>query len=660
MQKSVLTTFIRQDLANKSLFIGALSQIVVKILYIKNSKKEDIKKNVDNLVSYHVEETKIDIVLDELIKKKFIKNTNGLYSLNQKYRAQIKESDVKKTSRFNQAIEEYFKNARIEQKTLYDWFDDMNIAFFNEYNNEWLEDFVGRSQTQRKYIENFKASLSISLFDKYKIKKDERDWFFSQYISFLRSNNSENGLLMLDYANSLFASKLVSANIFADKSIKDLLQNATVVLDTNVLLYLNLEKDIYSKSYKSLEEVFILLNIMPVYLHITKEEYSRVIEYKINLLEKVCTDFNTNILKDSDDAFLQTMLYRECSEADDYANYFTSLRQLPDVIYKELKITEYDNTEVIKFIETEVQKNTLQPEINALFMRYRTHSKRENSLNHDAGLISGLKFILKNNNAWILTRDGSVHEYSVEHTRVGESPLALKLSTVINLLCINEGGIDLDPSNFGPLFSQFVKNNIISLSNTFQLEDLTRMSEIESTVSQLPDDNIVQLAKEINRDRIKGENDHDIAVKIQRCIQSYKIDIKDELVSTKTDLANTKQREQKLINKNENIERNFRENRTKELMKQHFPRLRCKFLRRFFIQVLILLVGFILLLHLVILNNQSLLISIIASITVNGLTSILTGKYLWITNYHKQKIKKQEEIEALIEQEWCKLHEGKD
>ena len=414
----------------------------------------------------------------------------------------------------------------------------------------------------------------------------------------------------------------------------------------------------YSSSYKSLEEIFILLNIEPYYLHITKEEYARVIEFKINQMENVKENYDDKVISESSDAFLQTMLFRHCHEQEDYENFFNSLKEIPSHIYQELRIKEYDNREISEYISKKCQENKLQTKMNEIYMRFRNHSKKENSLNHDAGLITGIEYLRQERDAWILTRDGTVHTYSVENTKMGDIPFAISLRALINLLCVNEGGIDIDSSNFRPLFSNFIKNDLMPFSDVFGIEDLTRMSEIETQVLQLPEEKIIELAKEINHQRFSEESDSKIAVTIQRKIQSYKIDVKDRLDLVETELVLARKEKGKAHVQQKLVEQNFKREKTKELKKLRLPKIKMKFIFRFIFQFFILIVSFLIIRFVIWNDYQNNLISVLIGIGVNIITGVIEKKYLWIPNYFKLIKKEESKIIKIVDSDWIKLNDG--
>ena len=199
MQNSIITTFIKQDLADKSLFSNALSQIVVKCIYEFNGIENDnIYKKINDIIGYTLEENKINDSLDELIKKRRVQINNGRYSIVNEYKSTIDSYMHVRNFRFDKAIGTYFNQTDLNIKDVKDVFHDMNIEFFIEYNNNWLEDFIGRSGQKKSYLSEFNILKLRHIFKKYKISETHSKWLFDQFMSYLRTNDPEIELLMLD------------------------------------------------------------------------------------------------------------------------------------------------------------------------------------------------------------------------------------------------------------------------------------------------------------------------------------------------------------------------------------------------------------------------------------------------------------------------------
>jgi len=483
-----------------------------------------IKANLRKLVGSQIDDTRIDESLNELVKNSYVKKSKGNYKIRDFYRRKLKSLYDQRSQRLNSVLEEYFSDSDLDKGTLQSWFEDMNTKFFSEYSMNWIEDVIGRSDKNRKYINTLKILDDNAIHKKHKIDKKLCTWLNDQYIQFLRSNNPEDQLLMWDYANTMFSCQLIAANIYADDSILDIFENATMVLDTNILMCLDLEKDNYSDAYESLESIFEKLKITPVYFHITKEEYSKAIRNKIDEITRILRKYSIEVLVESDDTFIKTALGRKCTKEEDFITFFEQIKNIPDKFNNSLEIEELDYRELSVAIENGQKDTKLKEALNEIFKRLHNHEKTHSILGHDAGLIAGTQFLRSDGgNVWILTRDGSIHTYSTENAKANKYPLAVSLKTLINLFSVSDGGIDLKPTDFLPLFSNFIRNDVIPEKNTFQIEDLTRMYEIQDQITQMPKEDIVKLAKEVNRDRISGVTDSKIALKVQRRIQSYKI-----------------------------------------------------------------------------------------------------------------------------------------
>ena len=655
MRKSISTTYIRQNLANKPLMNNAIAQFVVKVLFSSDDlDRETIYNKTKELISHSFSISKLDEVLIDLEGESKVKKANNKFSLRKTYRDEIIRMSDERTSLFEYALKTYFKNYSYPNETMKNWFDEMNIAFFTEYSSEWIEDLIGRSEKKKTYVSHFKTLHDKNIFKKNGIEYKDRDSLLENFISYLRSNDPHIGILMMNYANSLFAAKLIAANIFADKSIVDLFSNSKVILDTNVLLYLDLEKDKYSESYEVLERIFIKLNIKPVYLHITKEEYKRVIDFKIELMQSLITHYEKDVLCESSDTFIQTMLFRNCCEEEHFENYFGTLRELPVVFSKELEITEEDYMEIHEYTEGNKELKLVKQKMNEIYLRNHDHDKKDKSLQHDSELIIGTKYLQQREKAWILTRDGTVHTYSIENTIPGNLPIALNIDTIISLLSVNDGGVDLESSEFASIFAQFVMNNVEIARDAFKIEDLTKMTEIEAEISRLPSEQVIEIAREINHDRFIGIKESKIALKIQRKLQAYKIEIKDELSAAQIDLTNTRKENDTLIGKQEKTKNRFIETRTIKLEKQKLPELKREFIIKAMGQVLLILLVTALVIYVLKYSNESqnLIISSIIGAIINIITGYFSISKLWIPAYFKRKKLLIETIEKDVYKEW--------
>lgn len=660
MDKLISTIYIKQDIAHQSLLVNAISQAIVKILYAANESSDfrDIKADLQKIVGSQIEDRRIDEALNELVKNSYVKKSGEKYKIRDSYRDRLKSLYDQRRQRLNSVLEEYFSESDLDKRTLQSWFEDMNTKFFSEYSRNWVEDIIGRSDKNRKYVTTFKTLNDNSINKKYKIKKDLHTWLNTQYLKLLRSNDQENQLLMWDYANTMFSCQLIAANIYADQSLLDIFENSTMVLDTNVLMCLDLEKDVYSDAYESLESIFEKLKINPVYFHITKEEYCKAIRNKVDEITRILKKYDIEVLLESTDTFLQTAIGRKCTKEEHFDTFFEEIRKVPDRFNNSLEIKELDYRELSDAIENGQQNTRLKDSLNEIYKRHHNYEKSKQILKHDAGLIAGAKFLrATGNNTWVLTRDGSIHTYSVESVKATNRPIALNLKTLINLFSVSDGGIDLKPTDFLPLFSNFIKNDVIPEKNTFQIEDLTRMYEIQDQITQLPKDDIVELANEISRDRMFGIADSRIALKVQRRIQTYKIEVKDELSATQRSYSSAKDEIEKLTNEMQKRKENFMKRRKHELLSDFCKKSRNTRIIAFLIQIFILMLisaGLLFLYGKNMEDANTLLASIVALI-INVLANAISIKTIYESLFNNKEKRFKLQIDNIIDKEWSNI-----
>jgi hypothetical protein len=72
----------------------------------------------------------------------------------------------------------------------------------------------------------------------------------------LQSNDNDVTAILWDYGTSRFSSSLIVANTSADPITIDEFSNSKCILDTNILMYLDLEKSKFKESFKSMETIF--------------------------------------------------------------------------------------------------------------------------------------------------------------------------------------------------------------------------------------------------------------------------------------------------------------------------------------------------------------------------------------------------------------------
>ena len=318
---------------------------------------------------------------------------------------------------------------------------------------------------------------------------------------------------------SMFSSRLITARNYADGITIEMFKDSKFILDTNILMILDLEEHDLCESLESLESIFEQLNISPVYLNTTREEYLRAMDWRRTETVDVFENFKISILKSSDCPFIQTALRRGCKNGEDVKRMFESLMDMPRVFNDSLSIICYDYTELSNAVEVGEQNVELKSQINEIYKKRTKQDKRERPLSHDAGLISGAQFIRKEEKCWIVTSDSIMKRYAIENCIRDENELAIGLDVIIGLMAVNSGGTSMDASNFAPLFKNLIKYSLVPESDAFEIKDLTFILRTNIKINLLPNDKVLEVAKEVKKLRISGEDEENVALYLRRFIE---------------------------------------------------------------------------------------------------------------------------------------------
>lgn len=533
MKKIVHSLYLKYDQASGSLAQAAISQLVQKTMFSDNQglSSDEIKRNVDRAISSSVSQDRIDATLHELEQGGVVNKKGELYSLRQKRIDEITAAISERNRRVDGIYQKYFLSADYEKDKVITWFDDMCTEFFGAYCDAWLQDISGHGTKQRgDYLSDTTLLRNPKLFRKYEIRYEHIEHFVDSFVRFIKSYDLDDNAVMWDYANSLFASRVLSANIFADRNITDILGESIVLLDTNVLMGLDLEKDAFSAAYLGLAEAFRLLSIRPAIFGITKDEYKNAISHKIDLMKSMIRAYGFELAGQIDDVFMRTAVHRCCADEESFDQFFKSISELPEHFGDRLEIETIEHQDIIDAISKGQKDKKIIEQMNAIYKeRHKQRDKHTNSLEHDAGMIAGARYLRATEKAWILTRDGTLNTYARLFPEMDSKPLSISLETLVNLLAISDGGVSSDSTNYSAIFANIIRNKVFPTNGVFQIEDLNRMYEVESQISEMPDSEIRSLAHEVNKMRMQGEKEGKIALAIQRGIQRYRLGLHDEV-----------------------------------------------------------------------------------------------------------------------------------
>jgi len=654
MKKVLYAIYLKHDSASQSLEISALTQLIIKVLYsIKKPVNISlISKYIQDIIGVRVNNEKIIRSLQEIKSRLSISNHKKLYKLRDNYRNKLDSIYIERDRRFNRVIDKYFNGAETDIEKIKKWFDDASIAYFCEFSSEWINGIstVGYRFNDKIQLEEvFKAKKIFKLNGI--VRKDEK-WLTEQYKKFLSSIDPDEVALLWDYGNSLFSSQIITSNEFIDKSITDMFKDSNIIFDTNILMRIGLEKDVYSESYSAIEIIFKKLNIKPIYFNITKKEYRIAISHKIEEIKAVREKYNYKVYSKSDDVFIQTALHRNCTEDEHYETFFRDIQEIPEKISSDLLIEERDYRELSEEIILGEESPIIKNSINEIYKSKTKRDKKEASLRHDAGLVNGANFLRKEVPSWILSRDSTIIQYAKNNEIRDDMPICISIDSLINLLAINDGFEGISESSFIPLFCNLVRTSVYPVDQVFQIEDLLYMKDIESQIADLPEEKIILIANEVNRNRIKGYDTNKIALQLERDFQKAKLEIATELEDTTNRLINKNVENERISNNYSKAKKGFFRKTEMDLGKIY----RKKYIKDIILFFTLCPISITILLYILYrvfpLNSLNNAVSIIISLSTGLLVTLFTSKFFVLPRIIKKYNNKKSEMNKCIEDMW--------
>jgi hypothetical protein len=565
MNNLINSIYLKHDTSLKSLTKRTLSQLIIKVLYFNAKKNLTVTEIINDIKKYlDIKFTNKDIedALKHLSKIKKIHPSNGGYELNSTVRKEVQNADSHNVDLHSNVVNFWFSESRTFKsddgyEKVKDWFVNVLIEFFSIYRNEWMLDVASEQKRSKKKFEF--ESLFKKTFRKVKVEKEDWDWLKKQFFSFFESNRIEDNEIFWNYGTSAFASTLLTAKCYADKGAIENFENTTIVLDTNILMVLELEGYEYNSALKGIAKAFKKMNSSPIYFNISKEEYARALnpkrEYTITAMNK----YGYDIIAESDCDFVRTAIKRGCKEVEDFDVFFTEISDVPETFCDEVDLKLLDNKDLLNIYNTCENDVKMCDELDSINVRRTKRTKRETPRKHDLALLKSAEHLRKSGEKCIiLTRDGTIREYANSNVLRDETPLAIGLDSLIQLLAIENGGVEQDSTEYTTLFNKIVKSSFALPKESYQVEDLQFMIQTKIKIEELDNDKKIQIAKKVNLLRINGHADEDIILEIQREFQSGIKDLKHDYEVLSAEKSALKSSNEKMSSEKSSMEKELR------------------------------------------------------------------------------------------------------
>ena len=177
-------------------------------------------------------------------------------------------------------LDKYFSRSETNSSTVLEWFQETTICFFEKFSFEWFYQVTSNGKKISNLVPDFSDIFSSTLTSVKEIEDSDKEWLKTQYLKFIDSDEKEENLLFWYYGISMFSSRLITARNYADAISIEMFKGSKFILDTNILMILDLKGHNLNQSLKSLEAALITLDVKPIYFNITRDEYFKAITFR--------------------------------------------------------------------------------------------------------------------------------------------------------------------------------------------------------------------------------------------------------------------------------------------------------------------------------------------------------------------------------------------
>ena len=489
-----------------------------------------------------------------------MRQRNGRYYLSTNRREKIKKSLEESEERQNTILDKYFSGLNSSRNVLKKWLSVITQTFFETYSNEWISDLNTHTNHILQSADSIRLQVTRRTESIKEIDKDDKKELPGRFFTFVNSRDTDVDDYLWGYGTSTFASKLIRNKYGVDKLTMETFKDSVCMLDTNVLLFIAL-KSKYTESFKALEKVFMDLNVQPKFLYITQKEFENKVQSQRDMTLSNFDKFGYETISKLEDDFTMSAKRLYCKLREDFERFFDVTLTLPSSFNQRLPITLMDSdTKMVEAIEKAQNDESLKDELNSMYKSVVGRDKSPSACRHDIGLLEGVCYLRDKddetqNKVFIISDEISVNQYSKSKGTKHNLPLSLRVDTLINMLAVNNGGGTFDASDYKPLFANIIRLGLIPRKDTFSQEELYQLSQMNDRISNLPPEQVCDIAWQMHRKRLNGESDSDLRRDLNVLVTRGEIQVKDEISDMKGQLS-VQGKEKRRLNSELQIARN--------------------------------------------------------------------------------------------------------
>lgn len=566
-QEDVLALYISLDNTSHDYLIRSLSEMILKILFLREKPATVLEIRAKLLTVFEnskITTDNIDAALLALEDKGYIKydKKNHKYSILSSGQESIAASKLISDRLHKAVYDKYFIESGYDFNTIEKWLRELMVLYFQRHYYLWLNENakINNALPSVDALDNINDIIEES-FNKSNIEETARTILKEQFYAFYNNINDKEGTeLFMQYGIACFAAQILNATSFANTLNIDKIKEHTFLLDTNVLIILQIDKRNYSESIPDLEIILEELGVSLKYTYETQEEYKRTIGNIGDDIAEIFDRFekNMDLIAISDDPFIKAAYQKGCRNGNDVRDYYRMLSNVPEKFHSKILLQLLDDKDIHNAIKQASNDDRLKQEIMLCVSKGPSNQwknrckngKSEISLKHDAGLIGVVRYLRSiQSKCLILTDDGCLKRFAAKHPIKDELYAALGIETLISILAVNKGGIQGDAKKFATMYRRIIQADFQFSMATFGREALSYIKSTRLKINEYTTEELSKIATDISRLQQSDAPEH--------ALSAYLAEAEQRLLLKKEALAENDKTtiEEKIVNMNKDIDR---------------------------------------------------------------------------------------------------------
>lgn len=570
----LVAVHLRYTAVSNPLRTRAMAQLAAKVLYSKKSDEEINAEKIGRGICKILRIPKLSIrevedALTLLEKINLVVKTGCHWELTEDGKKRLEEDLSRTRSLTNSIIERHFPQT-IPQQQIKDWFVDTCIEYFGHYGSYWVAS-ICRTSPYGASIPSSWRGIIPAIAKKHAIDQYD-EALTGGFERFIESEDQRDQEYRWNLGQAMFASRLIAARVGSDPITIREIKDSLVFLDTNILLVAALETHRHAKSLALLGKALKTLNMKPVVLPDTKNEYERVVYQSKRETLRVVSRYPKEISERASDNFTRTAIARGCVTTNDFERFFDSVRSMPKGLDSE-KIELCSEQSIINSAIIGAKDRNIQNQVASIWKSLRHNDKPESAIIHDSALLKVVEdTISKGKKCLVLTTDHTMSLLSGRRAGPHGLPSWVTLDTLLQILAIDDSGVQIKAENFGPLMTAVLENEAQPSPGTYTTQDLAWLLDIEERCADLPPEKIKTCTLIVTQARLSGRrrNDPELQLEIQRAFQGNRMDLASEVSMAKADLAATKKELNQEVSATKNLREAFINEKKKSIRKDAF------------------------------------------------------------------------------------------